>query len=100
MTLFRVWARAATRVDVDLNGERTALMPEDLGWWSTAIGRATPGTPYGFCLDGGDPLPDPRSPSQPDGVHGRSAVVDHGAFPWTDGQWRGIPLASSVIYEL
>ena len=100
MTLFRVWAPAATRVDVDLNGERTALMPEDLGWWSTAIDGAGPGTPYGFCLDGGDPLPDPRSPSQPDGVHGRSAVVDHGAFPWTDGQWRGIPLASSVIYEL
>ncbi len=28
--------------------------------------------------------PDPRSPSQPDGVDGPSEVVDHAAFAWTD----------------
>src|ERR1700712_1825470 len=25
---------------------------------------------------------------------------DDAAFPWTDGQWRGLPLAGSVLYEL
>jgi maltooligosyltrehalose trehalohydrolase len=51
-------------------------------------------------LDGGDPRPDPRSGWQPHGVDGRSRLVDHGAFPWTDGTWRGLPLAGSVLYEL
>jgi maltooligosyltrehalose trehalohydrolase len=37
---------------------------------------------------------------QPDGVHGPSRVVDPGAFEWTDGEWRGIPMADYIIYEL
>ena len=28
--------------------------------------------------------PDPRSASQPDGVHGRSQVVQHASFAWQD----------------
>src|SRR5262249_17337899 len=48
---------------------------------------------YAYRPDGGSPRPDPVSRSQPDGVHGPSAVVDPGAFPWTDAGWRGIPRA-------
>jgi maltooligosyltrehalose trehalohydrolase len=72
--------------------------------WSpkiTASGpSAGPGIDYAFVLDNGEPLPDPRSPWQPHGVHGPSRVVDHAAFPWTDKSWRAGPLASAVIYEL
>src|SRR5690606_24479347 len=66
------------------------------GWWHHAIpysGR------YRVVVDG-EPLPDPRSPSQPDGFDGWSATVDHGAFAWSDRAWRGMPLANAVIYEL
>jgi maltooligosyltrehalose trehalohydrolase len=45
-------------------------------------------------------LPDPVSRWQPEGVHGPSRVVDPQAFTWTDGEWRGIPMADYVIYEL
>ncbi len=55
---------------------------------------------YGYSLDSGPPLPDPRSPWQPDGVHGLSRPVDHTAFPWTDGAWAGRPLETAVVYEL
>lgn len=68
------------------------------GWWSAPA----PPHPfdYAFRLDGGKPLPDPRSPHQPDGVHGRSRSVDHSAFSWTDSRWQAPPLASGLIYEL
>jgi len=69
------------------------------GWWE-ADAEVAAGIDYGFHLDGGDPLPDPRSRSQPHGVHGLSRVVDHGAHRWTDAGWRGIRLADAVTYEL
>jgi maltooligosyltrehalose trehalohydrolase len=69
------------------------------GWWELEA-EAAPGADYGFALDGGDPLPDPRSPWQPAGVHGRSRLVDQDAFRWTDGSWRPPRLADCVLYEL
>src|SRR6266567_2731602 len=78
MTAFRVWAPNADR-------------PDD-----------GPGTRYRFQLngDGNPPRPDPRSLYQPEGIDGPSEVMDHKSFRWTDGAWRGFPLASAVIYEL
>ena len=43
---------------------------------------------YAFVVDGGDPLPDPRSAWQPFGVHGPSRTVDHASFRWTDDRWQ------------
>ena len=54
---------------------------------------------YAFSLDGGPPLPDPRSPYQPNGVHGLSRPVDHSAFEWRHTKWRPAPLSSAIIYE-
>jgi maltooligosyltrehalose trehalohydrolase len=70
------------------------------GWWSLESSGATAGSDYGFVVDGEGPFPDPRSPWQPNGVHGLSRVVDHGAFAWTDRQFRARPLGKAVIYEL
>ena len=99
---FEVWAPRPERVELVVGDDRrpmTKVAGRD-GWYETGVDGAGPGTRYGFSLDGGDVRPDPRSPSQPDGVDGRSEVVDHGAFGWTDDGWRGIPLAGAVIYEL
>jgi maltooligosyltrehalose trehalohydrolase len=101
---FRVWAPKAEVVSVVLgaHGRRVPMDgPDDRGWFQTDVEGVGHGDAYAFSLDGGDARPDPRSPWQPGGVHGASAVVDHAAFPWTDGGWRGgVPLADSVIYEL
>jgi maltooligosyltrehalose trehalohydrolase len=70
------------------------------GWWEVSDEAARAGTRYGISLDGGETRPDPRSASQPDGVHGLSEVVDHGAHDWKDAGWPGLPLAGSVLYEL
>jgi maltooligosyltrehalose trehalohydrolase len=87
-------------VQLVLGDERLPMERDDHGWWSRRVDDAGHGSRYGYSLDGGDPRPDPRSASQPDGVHGLSEVVDHGRFEWTDAGWRGVPLAGSVLYEL
>ena len=69
------------------------------GWWQARVEGAHPGTDYTFSIDGGSPLPDPRSCWQPEGVHGPSRLVD-GEFPWTDGHWNPPLLASGILYEL
>jgi maltooligosyltrehalose trehalohydrolase len=100
MTTVRVWAPNATTVDLAIGSQRLRVRSDERGWWSVEVPNAGPGTEYSFILDGGEPLPDPRSPWQPHGVHGPSRFVDHSAFLWTDRRWQPGPLASAVIYEL
>src|SRR4051812_15718282 len=99
MSTFSVWAPNASRVELDLAGTRHAMTATAGGWWHVNLPAAA-GTDYGFVLDGGPVRPDPRSRWQPQGVHGPSRVYDDAAFPWTDQQWRGVPLPGSVLYEL
>ncbi|HEX6487853.1 MAG TPA: alpha-amylase family glycosyl hydrolase [Candidatus Dormibacteraeota bacterium] len=79
-----IWAPHAGRVDVEVEGG----------------GELKHGTRYAIRLDGDDPLPDPRSPWQPDGVHAYSAWVDHSLFEWHDAGWAAGTLADQVFYEL
>ncbi len=98
---FEVWAPRAQRVEVVVDDRRWPLSPAPRrGWHEAVVPGAGAGTRYAFSLDGGPPRPDPRSPFQPEGVDGPSEIVDHSTFPWTDGAWKGIPLASAVVYEL
>jgi len=58
------------------------------------------GARYFYGLDHGRDVPDPASRFQPEGVHGPSQLVDTDAFRWTDQNWRGRALQSSIFYEL
>ena len=96
----RVWAPDAGTVIAELDGQRHSLASEAGGWWSVTVPRAPAGARYGFRLNDGDLLADPRSPRQPDGPDGLSQLYDHAAFGWTDAGWRGVPLPGAVVYEL
>jgi malto-oligosyltrehalose trehalohydrolase len=101
VTVFRVWAPEAARAELDVSGHRHPMAADAVpGWWRAEVAAADDGTDYAFRLDGGDPLPDPRSPWQPYGINGVSRTYDHSAFTWTDRGWRGGPLHGSVIYEM
>jgi maltooligosyltrehalose trehalohydrolase len=100
MTSFRVWAPLAEKVQLLLDGSLVPMNPEQNGYWRRDCTDAGHGMDYAFVLDGGDPLPDPRSPWQPCGVHGRSRVLDHSRFHWSDAGWRPPMLSSAIIYEL
>ncbi|MET9967124.1 alpha-amylase family glycosyl hydrolase, partial [Streptomyces sp. NPDC006356] len=97
---FEVWAPQADRVTLHCEGATRALErdPDRAGWWRGEA-EARDGTRYGFALDDGPVLPDPRSRRQPDGPDGLSAVVDHGRFEWRT-EWAGKPLPGAVLYEL
>ncbi len=99
MHLFRVWAPLASRLDVRIDSKSYPMKAVGEGCWEAWVEAAHPGVDYVFSVDGGEPVPDPRSCWQPLGVHGPSRLLDS-AFPWTDLQWNPPPLASSVIYEL
>jgi malto-oligosyltrehalose trehalohydrolase len=101
VSTFRVWAPDASAAEVDVAGQRHPMAPADApGWWQACLPDAGAGVDYAFRLDGGDRLPDPRSPRQPFGTKGVSRTYDHSAFHWTDRGWRGGPLHGSLIYEL
>ncbi|BAL91608.1 putative glycosyl hydrolase [Actinoplanes missouriensis 431] len=100
MTIFEVWAPEKP-VRLVVGGREHEMESGDGGWWRLDVPDAGPGADYGFVLPDQDkPLPDPRSPWQPEGVHGLSRVYDHSAFAWTDQAWTGRQLPGSVLYEL
>ncbi|WP_055529099.1 malto-oligosyltrehalose trehalohydrolase [Streptomyces graminilatus] len=97
---FEVWAPQASRVTLRCDSGTRALErdPERAGWWSGEA-EAQDGSRYGFAVDDGPVLPDPRSRRQPDGPDGLSAVVDHGRHTW-QAEWAGRALPGAVLYEL
>jgi len=101
MATFAVWAPGRQRVEVLLYpSERIPMEPAERGWWHTEVPKAGAGTRYMFSLDVGPGRPDPRSPWQPDGMNGPSALVDHRAFAWSDEGWAGFDLSTAVLYEM
>ncbi|MER6636526.1 malto-oligosyltrehalose trehalohydrolase [Streptomyces microflavus] len=97
---FEVWAPEADTVVLEAAEVRYPMErdPEREGWWSAGA-EAVDGERYGFRVDDGPLLPDPRSRRQPDGPDGPSAVVDQGAYAWREG-WAGRRLTRAVLYEL
>ncbi|HEX3843702.1 MAG TPA: malto-oligosyltrehalose trehalohydrolase [Steroidobacteraceae bacterium] len=110
---FRLWAPAATRVELVLESESAAapsiapLRPAcasastpGSGWFEVISGEARAGSRYRYRIDGEALVPDPASRRNSRGVHGPSEVVDAEAFDWTDADWRAPPWRESVVYEL
>ena len=85
---------------MEARGRRLPMTAVGSGWYELQGERVGANDDYAFVLDGGAPRPDPRSPWQPQGVHGPSRAVDHDAFAWTDQRWCGRPLADCVVYEM
>jgi maltooligosyltrehalose trehalohydrolase len=100
MHTFSVWAPLPKKVEVQIGGKMFPMTAGPGGWWIVDVSSAKTGDDYGFVLDGEGPFPDPRSPSQPHGVHKLSRLVDQNQFQWTDQNWRPPPLSSAIFYEL
>lgn len=100
MPLVKVWAPKPKEVGLSINGIEISMSLEKGGWWRAETPLAIHGADYGFRLDGSRPLPDPRSPWQPNGVHGLSRFYDHSRFKWTDAHRPTVPPAGGIIYEI
>jgi maltooligosyltrehalose trehalohydrolase len=100
MREFAVWAPKPDTVRLDVDGAVSPMVRGDDGWWRATV-EAAPDARYGYLLDDDSkPLPDPRSPRQPDGVHERSQVWEPAWQDWTDGDWAGRAVQGAVVYEL
>jgi maltooligosyltrehalose trehalohydrolase len=97
-TSFRLWAPAAQRVELLLEGGR-AMQRRDHGWFVTDVPGAKAGSHYKFRIDGTVEVPDPGSAFQPEDVFGPSEVIDHDSFAWRARDWRGRPWEDTVLIE-
>lgn len=97
-----VWAPLAKEALLLLHGEnkKLPLQKEDWGYWQTTTPLLKPGDLYQFVIDDAQPLPDPASLSQPQGVHGPSAALQIDNYKWTATNWKNLPLDQYIIYEL
>lgn len=97
----KVWAPNARKVEVWTGGMNLPMIPCDTetGWWQCE-GAFPVGTSYTFRVDGGEPMPDPRSREQPEGIHGASRIVDPNFHEWQDSDWIAPVWQDAVIYEL
>lgn len=97
---FTVWAPAAKQVELVIGQETTPMLRAAGGWWGHTR-EAEQGTLYQFRIDGGAPLPDPRSKWQPEGVHGPSCMIDMTDLrPQDRAIFRARPLSEAIIYEM
>src|SRR4051812_34961217 len=107
-TNFRIWAPAATTLEVverrpgnDGVGKAHAISKAEDGYFAGTIFGWGDGKLYSLRLDGKDQLlPDPASRFQPDGPHGPSRVVDPAKYAWRDAGFRGTAQRGQVLYEL
>jgi maltooligosyltrehalose trehalohydrolase len=101
---YRVWAREAQTVEAIVwSGDyppRTVPLARDASDYFHGLDHhGDPGDLYKFRLNDHE-YPDPASRYQPEGVHGRSQVIDPRQFQWHDSQWHPPSLRDLVIYEL
>jgi maltooligosyltrehalose trehalohydrolase len=99
---FLVWAPKAKSVDVHIIAPHESvesLEPTSSGYFYGEVEGVHPGARYKYRINGGPEFPDPASRFQPAGVHGPSEIVSAN-FEWRDQDWRGLPLADYVVYEL
>ena len=105
---YRTWAREAHQVEVlvwpaEASNDPPRAVPLVLdasGYYHGLDHQGQAGDLYKFRLDGVGECPDPASRYQPEGVHGRSQVIDPRQFQWHDQNWTPVPLRDLVIYEL
>jgi maltooligosyltrehalose trehalohydrolase len=109
-TQFRLWAPSSPNVALELQISsaddvmRRAMLRTTDGWHEIVVKEAAAGWRYKFSVQTGDArtlaIPDPASRSNPDGVHGTSAVLDPCAYSWGTSEWTGREWPDAVLYEL
>ncbi len=108
-TRFRLWAPSSPRVSLELrisNADEPLVqeMHSVRGWHEATVSEAAAGWRYQFVVQAEAAtalvVPDPASRSNPDGVHGASAIVDPRAYNWQQAAWSGRAWSEAVIYEM
>jgi maltooligosyltrehalose trehalohydrolase len=98
---FSLWAPLAKTVKLHLGETAFPMQRTAQGIWQINVSPPQGEIRYRYSVDGGPPWPDPRSPWQPEGVHGDSHRLDDSLFRHSNaGRFRPKPLCDAIIYEL
>lgn len=102
---YRVWARDVRQVEALVwtgdEAPRTVPLALDAsGYYHGLDHHGQAGDLYKYRLNGANEYPDPASRYQPEGVLGRSMVIDPRQFQWHDFEWNGLHPRDLAIYEL
>ena len=98
--MVRVWAPLAEKVALKVEDQEPIYLHNNNdGYFSLVTSAIKPGDRYWILLDDHDPLPDPASLAQPEGVHQASMAVDL-KYNWNDLSWVNPALNDYIIYEL
>ena len=95
---FRVWAPRPDEVRLRVGDREHELAPAGCGILEATV-EAEPGADYAYAISGIE-FPDPASRWQPNGLRGRSRLLDASGFAWTDGGFEPPALRDTVVYEL
>jgi maltooligosyltrehalose trehalohydrolase len=98
--IFSVWVPSAKSVELVTPSRRVAFAVDGKGYWQGEVDEADVRSGYQYSIDGGKPLPDPRSRWQPEGVHGPSHVLAPPRAAPPAVRFRPTALRDAVIYEL
>ena len=96
---YRVWAPKYQSLSVVVAGRDVPMTRGADGIFNAVDPAGAVGDLYQFKLPNGQTLPDPGTHFQPQGVHGPSEVIHHGAFRWPRVDFKGPALGDLIIYE-
>jgi len=99
-TRFRFWAPDSPRVGLEIAGGIARDMQADGDGWHSLEVACGAGTRYRYRIGPELAVPDPASRAQDGDVGDSSIVVDPGAYPWRNADWRGRPWREAIIYEV
>ena len=103
---YRIWAPDKQEVEVEVTNSFTGrrkivkLLPEEEGYHAVFDQFGVAGDTYQYRFGGEAVFPDPASRWQPEGVHGRSLIVDPRKYEWKDAGWERPRFRDLVLYEL
>lgn len=98
---FTVWGLNASTIELHLlkTDSYIPMKKDERGYFTCTVDNISVGDTYLYRIDSEKERPDPASRSQPDGVHGASAIVAED-FAWTDAGYNPPTLRNTIFYEL
>lgn len=97
---FSLWAPDAPDIKLVTGFADLPMNRSEDGWHQLVVSGMKPGDTYGFRLPDSRIVPDPAARAQAGDVHGLSLLVDHDAYDWKHGDFRGKPWEEAIILEL
>ncbi|MGY8606860.1 malto-oligosyltrehalose trehalohydrolase [Gluconobacter cerinus] len=98
-TRFTLWAPSCERVFVEVEDLPPIAMRRHADGTFVAEAPCGAGARYLYRVRDNVTVPDPASRFQPDGVHGRSEILDPDFYDWRTPDWKGRPWEETIIYE-